>query len=93
MAKENTANFGTKDEVEEIRLEKEALLAELDALKKKRPVYLQVSEKGAVSIYGIRRFPITLYKEEMNTVLGLEGEIRTFMAEHDSELAVPKSSK
>jgi hypothetical protein len=45
-----------------------------------------VSQKGAVSLYGIRRFPITFYGDEWDTVLGMADEIRTFIAEHESEL-------
>ena len=46
-----------------------------------------MSQKGAVSLYGIRRFPITFYKEEWKTMLGMAEDIKTFMEEHDGELA------
>jgi len=52
----------------------------------KRSIHLKVSEKGAVSLYGIRRFPITFYLEEWNRILDMGDEIRAFMAEHEAEL-------
>jgi hypothetical protein len=42
-----------------------------------------VSEKGAVSLYGVGRFPVTLYKEQWVKILGMKGEIETFL--HDNE--------
>lgn len=49
-------------------------------------VRIAVSKKGAVSVYGIRRFPITFYKGEWDILLGMEEEIREFIEEHDDEL-------
>lgn len=49
-------------------------------------VSLKVSEKGAVSVYGMRRFPITFYKSEWESLLGMGEQIREFIAEHDGEL-------
>jgi len=64
------------------------LKAQLESKKaaEKKSVYLKVSQKGAVSLYGIRRFPITFYLEEWNRILGMEGEIRAFLTEHEGEL-------
>ena len=66
---------------DEMRRELERLRAENEALKakEKRGTRLQVSEKGGVSLYGIRRFPVTFYKEEWERILGMEGEIRAFI--------------
>ena len=55
--------------------------------KAKRSIYLQVSKKGGVSLYGIRRFPITFYLEEWNRILDMEGEIRAFLKENEDDLA------
>ena len=73
---------------EELRRELERLRAENEALKNRdrRALRLQVSEKGGVSLYGIRRFPVTFYKEEWEKILGMEAEIRAFMGEHSKEL-------
>ena len=49
-------------------------------------VSLKVSEKGGVSVYGLGRFPVTLYKEQWITLLAMTDEIRAFLTEHDAEL-------
>ncbi len=73
---------------EEMKAELERLRAENEALKAKssKALRLQVSAKGGVSLYGIRRFPITFYKEEWEQVLGMADEIKSFLEEHGSEL-------
>ena len=53
----------------------------------RKGVYLKVSAKRGVSLYGIRRFPVTFYLEEWNRILGMSDEIRTFLREHESELS------
>ncbi len=76
------------EQVEELRRELERLRAANAALisRDRRSLRLQVSEKGGVSLYGIRRFPVTFYKEEWERILGMEQEIRAFMGEHGKEL-------
>ena len=73
---------------EEMRAELERLRAENEGLKarKAKETRLQVSQKGAVSLYGIRRFPITFYADEWDTVLGMADEIRAFIAQNETEL-------
>lgn len=73
---------------EDMRAELERLRAENEALKEntKKGLRLQVSAKGGVSLYGIRRFPITFYKDEWETVLGMADEIRAFLDQHAGEL-------
>ena len=46
---------------------------------------LKVSAKGGVSLYGVRRFPITFYPEEWNRILDMRDEIRAFLREHACE--------
>ena len=77
---------------EDLRRELERLRAENVALKAKerRGTRLQVSEKGGVSLYGLRRFPITFYKEEWERILGMADEIRAFI--HENEAALKKRS-
>lgn len=73
----------------EMRAEIERLRRENEALKQRgapRGVSLKVSQKGAVSLYGLGRFPVTLYKEQWERVLEMADEIRAFLREHDSEL-------
>jgi hypothetical protein len=73
---------------EEMQAELERLRAENEGLKarKTQERRLQVSQKGAVSLYGIRRFPITFYADEWDIILGMADEVRTFISEHDTEL-------
>ena len=67
--------------------ELERLKAENEALKRPRgSVSLKVSEKGAVSVYGLGRFPVTLYKEQWQKLLGMAEEIKKFIAENDERL-------
>lgn len=64
----------------------EELLAENEALKKalRATVSLKVSEKGAVSVYGLGRFPVTLYKGQWERLLATADQIREFIeANHD----------
>ena len=72
---------------EDLRAELERLKAENEALKAKpRGVSLKVSEKGAVSLYGMGRFPVTLYKEQWGKILDMAEEIRSFIRENDGRL-------
>ena len=68
--------------------ELEQLRAENARLKRDRgrTVSLKVSAKGAVSVYGLGRFPVTLYKEQWIALLAMTDEIRAFLTEHDTEL-------
>jgi hypothetical protein len=75
---------------EDIRAELERLKAENEALKKGSPargtLSMKVSEKGALSIYGMGRFPVTLYKEQWLKLLGIADEIKSFIDANDSRL-------
>ena len=72
---------------EELQAELDRLRAENEALKRPRgQMSLKVSEKGALSVYGLGRFPVTLYREQWEKLLGMADEIRTFIQQHDSEL-------
>ena len=75
------------EEVQARQARIEELEAKLAAVKSFKPVYLKVSEKGCVSIYNIRRFPISLYVDEIKQVLGMVPEIEAFIVEHEGELA------
>lgn len=70
--------------------ELEKLKAENEALKQNTrrtgSVSLKVSEKGAVSVYGLGRFPVTLYKEQWQKLLNMSDEIKTFIAENQDKL-------
>lgn len=73
---------------EDLRAELERLRAENDQLKNKgvRGLSLKVSEKGGVSLYGVGRFPVTLYKEQWRKILGMAEEIEAFIQKNESVL-------
>jgi hypothetical protein len=64
------------------------LRAENDRLKRaqSRGITLKVGEKGGVSVYGLGRFPVTLYKEQWTKLLDMADEIRAFIKENDARL-------
>ena len=72
----------------EMRLELERLRSENETLKKRseRGLSMKVSQKGGVSVYGLGRFPVTLYKQQWLKLLDVTDDIRTFIKEHDAEL-------
>jgi hypothetical protein len=73
---------------DDLKAELERLRRENAALKKgaSSSVRMKVSEKGAVSIYGLGRFPVTLYKEQWLKLLEMADDIRVFIAENESQL-------
>jgi hypothetical protein len=77
---------------EGLRAELERVKAENEALKKRGQLggstMLKVSEKGAVSVYGLGRFPVTLYKEQWEKLLVMSDEIKGFIAENKDRLKV-----
>ena len=75
---------------EEMRAELERLRAENAALKDqtRRGVSLKVSEKGGVSVYGLGRFPITLYKEQWEKLLAMAEDLQAFIRENEAKLKI-----
>jgi hypothetical protein len=73
---------------QDLQAEIERLKAENESLKKKRTgsTSIKISEKGGVSVYGLGRFPVTLYKEQWIKLLGMADEIKTFITENDADL-------
>jgi hypothetical protein len=72
---------------EALKAEIERLRDENEALKRPRgQMSLKVSEKGGLSVYGLGRFPVTLYREQWEKLLGMTDEIRKFIKEHDTQL-------
>jgi len=76
------------DDPQDLKAELERLKAENEQLKSQRGrgTGLKVSEKGGVSVYGLGRFPVTLYKEQWAKLLGMADEIRAFIKEHEADL-------
>jgi hypothetical protein len=73
---------------DDVKAELERLRRENEALKKgnSEGVRMKVSEKGGVSVYGMGRFPVTLYKEQWLKLLNMSDEIRAFIAENEARL-------
>jgi hypothetical protein len=73
---------------EDLKAELERLKAENAALKSRgaKGVSMKVSEKGAVSVYGLGRFPVTLYQEQWLKLLDLADDIRAFVKENEAKL-------
>jgi len=73
---------------EEMKAELERLRKENAALKKgaSSGLRLKVSEKGAVSVYGLGRFPVTLYKEQWLKLLDMSDDVRAFIAANEAQL-------
>ena len=73
---------------DDINAELERLRAENERLRNRttRGVSLKVSEKGGVSVYGLGRFPVTLYKEQWTRLLEMADDIRSFIKENDAKL-------
>lgn len=74
----------------DLKAELERLRAENEALKARsgRGTTIRVSEKGGVSVYGLGRFPVTLYKEQWLKLLDMAEEIRRFIADNEAKLKI-----
>ena len=70
-----------KEELERLKAENQALKA-----KTTRATSIRVSEKGGVSVYGLGRFPVTLYKEQWLKLLDMAEELKGFIAENEGKL-------
>jgi hypothetical protein len=68
-----------------LEAENRALKEQID---KRKPgdLRLKISEKGGLSVYGLGRFPVTLYKEQWIRLLNQVEEIKSFLQEHDRDL-------
>ena len=66
-----------------------------DQVEQRKPgqLRLKVSEKGGLSVYGLGRFPVTLYKEQWIRLLDYAGEIKSFLQENDQQLKAKEQSR
>jgi len=81
-------NEAMQSELARLRAENEAL--------KKAPtrsgaLSFKVSEKGAVSVYGMGRFPVTLYKEQWTKLFAVSDDIKKFIKDNDAALKTKES--
>lgn len=72
-----------EQELAALRTEHARLLAEKE---KSSTLTMKVSEKGALSVYGLGRFPVTLYKEQWSRLMDQADNIRTFLKTNDGQL-------
>ena len=78
------AEESIEEKLARLEAENEALKRQVD--RKPGELRLKVSEKGGLSIYGLGRFPVTLYKEQWNRLLDHADEIREFLKANDQQL-------
>ena len=73
---------------EDLAAEIDRLKAENERLRRQhdRALSMKVSQKGALSVYGLGRFPVTLYKGQWTRLLAAADEIRTFLKDNDARL-------
>jgi hypothetical protein len=73
---------------EDVQAEIARLKAENERLKgqQAKGLSLKVSEKGALSVYGLGRFPVTLYKEQWTKLLAMADDIKVFLKDNDDKL-------
>jgi len=76
-----------KNDIEALQAELAAVKAQLAESKKAKPLSLKVSQKGAVSVYGLGRFPVTLYPGQMSKLLGMKEQIENFIEENKGSLS------
>jgi hypothetical protein len=79
---------------EDLKAELDRLKAENESLKQGRrniATSMKVSEKGAVSVYGLGRFPVTLYQEQWTKLLAMSDQIKAFIVENKDKLKVKEA--
>lgn len=74
---------------EDLEKEVERLRAENEALRRStsKGLSMRVSQKGALSVYGLGRFPVTLYKEQWLRLLDMTEEIQAFIKQNEEQLS------
>lgn len=77
---------------EQLMAEVARLQAENSRLNAPRALTCKVSAKGAVSVYGLGRFPITLYRSQFERLLGAEQAIRDFIKANEAALKVKEGA-
>ena len=69
-----------------LEAENKALKDQIDQHRPPGQLRLKISEKGGLSVYGLGRFPVTLYKEQWKRLLEHAEEIKTFLEQHEQQL-------
>jgi len=76
----------TEPSYEELKERLAQLEKQVDAKKRTGALDFRVSEKGGVSVYGLGRFPVTLYYEQWNRLLDVAGDLKAFLEENKGKL-------
>jgi hypothetical protein len=76
----------TEPSYEELKARLEELEKQVDTKKRSGVMEFRVSEKGGVSVYGLGRFPVTLYYEQWTRLLDATEDLRKFLEENKSKL-------
>jgi len=71
---------------EELKAKLAQLEKEVETKKRSGELSFKVGDKGGVSVYGLGRFPVTLYYEQWNRLLAAANDIKAFMEENKSKL-------
>ena len=71
---------------EELKARLSQLEKQVETKKRSGAMEFRVSEKGGVSVYGLGRFPVTLYYEQWNRLLAAAEELKVFLEENKSKL-------
>jgi ribosome-interacting GTPase 1 len=71
---------------EELKAKLAQLEKEVETKKRSGDLSFKIGEKGGLSVYGLGRFPVTLYYEQWNRLLGAAEDIKTFLEENKSKL-------
>lgn len=77
---------------EELKAKLAQLEKEVETKKRSGDLIFKVGEKGGVSVYGLGRFPVTLYYEQWNRLLGAANDIRQFLEENKSKLKLKETA-
>jgi len=74
------------------RLEAENRVLKEQMERRSGQLRLKISEKGGLSVYGLGRFPVTLYKEQWIRLLDQADEIKEFLKDNDQQLKVKQTA-
>jgi hypothetical protein len=83
----------TEPTYEELKARLSDLEKQVETKTRSRAMEFRVSEKGGVSVYGLGRFPVTLYYEQWNRLLGVADDLRTFLDENKSRLKLKQPAE
>lgn len=77
------SNVQMQAEIARLQAQNQALLAARAARSK---ISFKVSEKGALSVYGLQRFPVTLYREQWERIFAHSDDFKAFIAANEATL-------